>query len=133
MATQCDYKPGRLHISTAMSPYNKVAENTLLFSNLVVDFSQTPLLARTLPLKPGAQFSFSSLNPQLNSLVPLTIHVVGDEVLQGVSCYKVEGNDFEGQSNYWIEKGGLHRVMRIEQPGRTAELILTPQSLPAGK
>jgi hypothetical protein len=91
----------------------------------MVDFSQTPLLARTLPLKPGAEFKFTSLNPQSNSLVPLTIHVIGGETIQDVPCYEVEGTDFEGQSTYWIEQGGHHRVMRIEQPGRITELSPT--------
>ena len=125
MTTDCSYGPDRLHIATLMSPYNKIMENTLSCSNLVVDFSQTPLLARTLPLKPGAEFKFTSLNPQSNSLVPLTIRVVATETIQNTECHKVEGTDFEGKATYWIEKAGHHRVMRIEQPdtGRVTELI----------
>jgi hypothetical protein len=126
MTTDCSYSPTGLHVATLMAPYNRVVENTLPFSNLVVDFSQTPLLPRTLPLKPGAEFKFTSLNPQSNSLVPLTIHVIGEETIQGAPCYKVEGTYFEGQSMYWIEQGGHHRVMRIEQPGRITELSPTP-------
>jgi hypothetical protein len=125
MTTDCSYGPDRLHIATLMSPYNKVMENTLSCSNLVVDFSQTPLLARTLPLKSGAEFKFTSLNPQSNSLVPLTIRVVATETIQNTECYKVEGTDFEGKATYWIEKAAHHRVMHIEQPetGRVTELI----------
>jgi hypothetical protein len=108
-----------------MTPVNRVMENTLSSSNLVVDFSQTPLLARTLLLKSGAEFEFTSLNPQNNSLVPLRLQVVGEATVQGVACYRVEGSDFEGQATYWIEKAGHHRVIRIEQPatGRITELM----------
>lgn len=125
MTTDCSYGPGQLHIATLASPCNKVMESTPSCSNLVVDFSQTPLLARTLPLKPGAKFKFTSLNPQSNSLMPLTIRVVTTETIQNTECYKVEGTDFEGKASYWIEKAGHHRVMRIEQPetGRVTELI----------
>jgi hypothetical protein len=126
MTTDCAYEQARLHISTSMTPYNRVVENTLSFSNLVVDFSQTPLLPRTLPLKPGAEFKFASLNPQSNSLVPLTIRVMGEEITHGVACYKAEGSDFEGKSAYWIEKNAPHRIMRIEQPGRATELVVSP-------
>lgn len=125
MTTDCSYGPQQLRIATLMSPYNKVMENTLSCSNLVVDFSQTPLLARMLPLKLGAEFKFTSLNPLSNSLVPLTIRVVATETIQNTECYKVEGTDFEGKATYWIEKTGHHRIMRIEQPetGRVTELI----------
>ena len=126
MTSDCSYSPASLHIATLMAPYNHMVENTLPFTNLVVDFSQTPLLARALPLKPGAEFKFSSLNPQSNSLVPLTVRVSGEETLRGLACYKVAGSDFEGQSTYWIEQGGSHRVLRIEQPGRVTELMLAP-------
>jgi hypothetical protein len=126
MTSECSYQPGGLHIATSMAPYNRIVDNTLSFSNLVVDFSQTPLLPRILPLKLNAEFKFDSLSPHSNSLVPLTIRVLGEENICGIACYKVEGHDFEGQSNYWIEKGGLHRVMRIEQPERITELILRP-------
>jgi hypothetical protein len=133
MTTDCSYRPNGLRIATVIGPYNRVADNTLSFSNLVVDFSQTPLLPRTLPLKLNAEFKFDSLNPQSNSLVPLTIRVLGEEKLHGIECYKVEGNDFEGQSTCWIEKGGSHRVMRIEQPERITELILTPLGVSVSK
>ena len=126
MQSDCAYSPGKLRIATVMAPYSRVMDNTLSFSNLVVDFSQAPLLARTLPLKPGAQFKFDSLNPQNNSLVPLTLRVVGEETLQKVACYKVEGTDYEGSATYWVEKADHHRVLRIEQPatGRVTELML---------
>jgi hypothetical protein len=125
MTSDCSYQRDSLHIATLIAPFDHVMENTLTCSNLVVDFSQTPLLARTLPLRPGAEFEFTSLNPQNNSLVPLKIKVVGEEAVQKIDCYKVEGSDFEGPATYWVEKAGHHRVMRIEQPaaGRVTELI----------
>jgi len=126
MTTECSYQRDSLHIATVMSPYDRVMENTLTSSNLVVDFSQTPLLARTLPLKLGAAFEFPSLNPQNNSLVPLKLRVVGEETIQKIACYKIEGSDFEGPVTYWIEKAGHHRIIRIEQAdtGRITELML---------
>ena len=133
MTTDCAYKPDRLHIATSMAPFNQVIENTLSLSNLVVDFSQTPLLPRTLPLKPGLEFTFTSLNPQSNALVPLTLRVLGEDIIQGIPCYKIEESDFEGQSTSWIEKVGQHRVMRIEQPGRVTELILPSQGVTTPK
>jgi hypothetical protein len=128
MTTECAYNPGSLHIATLMIPYNQVVENTLASPNLVIDFSQGPLLPRTLTLKPDAEFSFTSLNPQTNALVPLTIHVVGEETLNGVACFKADESNFEGHSTYWIEKTGTRRIMRIEQPGRVTELVLSPQA-----
>lgn len=126
MTTDCFYKEDALDIATVMAPFDRVMENTLSSSNRVVDFSQVPLLARTLPLEPGAKFEFTSLNPQNNSLVPLKIHVVGEEMMKKIACYKIEGSDFEGQATYWIEKAGHHRVIRIEQTntGRITELML---------
>jgi hypothetical protein len=125
MTTDCSYQGHALHITTVMAPFDRVMENTLSNSNLVLDFSQAPLLARTLPLKPGAEFEFTSLNPQNNSLVPLKLHVVGEDTIQRIDCYKIEGSDFEGAATYWIEKAGHHRVMRIVQPatGRITELM----------
>ncbi len=51
MTTDCSYKADALQITTEMVPFDRVMENTLSSSNLVVDFSQTPLLARALSLK----------------------------------------------------------------------------------
>jgi len=133
MTSECSYSSNGLHIATLMAPYSRVVANSLSCSNLVVDFSQTPLLPRILPLKLNAEFKFDSLNPHSNSLVPLTIRVLGEENLHGIACYKVEGHDFEGLSSYWIEKGGLHRIMRIEQPERITELIQTPMVASAAK
>ena len=135
MTTETGYTPSQLHIATLMAPYNRVSENTISLSNLVVDFSQVPLLSRTLLLKRGAEFKFASLSPQSNSVVPLTIHVIAEEAMLGLNCYKVAASDFEGQSTYWIEKSGHHRVVRIEQPatGRVTELILSPESTLAAK
>jgi hypothetical protein len=126
MTTDCTYKPGQLHIATLMIPCNRTVEDTLPLSKLVVDFSQIPLLPRTLPLKPGAEFKFDSLNPQSNALVPLTYRVIKEEMIHGAMCCKVEASDFEGQSTLWIEKSKPHRAMRIEQQGRVTELIPTP-------
>ncbi len=125
ITTECSYQRDALHIATVIAPFDRVMENTLSNSNLVVDFSQTPLLARTLPLQPGAAFEFMSLNPQNNSLVPLKLRVVGEDTVQKIACYKVEGSDFEGEATYWIEKTGHHRAIRIEQPatGRITELM----------
>jgi len=50
MTTETGYTPSQLHIATLMAPYNRVSENTISLSNLVVDFSQVPLLSRTLLL-----------------------------------------------------------------------------------
>ncbi len=125
MTSDCSYNPTGLHIATLLNPSDRVMENALSSSDLVVDFSQTPLLARTLPLKPEAHFEFTSLNPQNNSLMPMTIRVVGEETIQNIACYKVEMNDYEGQAINWIEKDGHHRVIRVEQPttGRITELM----------
>jgi|WetSurMetagenome_2_1015567.scaffolds.fasta_scaffold24040_2 hypothetical protein len=125
MDTKCFYEHGTLRITTAMMPYNRVVTDTLRSAEQVVDFSQVPFLVRTLPLEKGAQYSFTSLNPQTNALVPLTLKVTGEGTSQKVDCYKVELNDFEGTSIYWVEKGAQHRVMLVEQPDshRTTELL----------
>jgi hypothetical protein len=125
MDTKCSYESDHLTISTVMLPYNQTMANSPSFSKPVIDFSQIPLLARTLPLEKGSQYTFTSLNPQNNTLMPLTVKVIGEGSTQDVDCFKVEVNDFEGQSLYWIEKGSRHRVMRVEQPGshRTTELL----------
>jgi hypothetical protein len=126
MTTECSYTSNALHVATLMSPQNKLMENRIANSEFVVDFSQAPLMARVLPLKVGAEFTFSSLNPQNNTLVPLKIRVVGQETLQNIKCFKVASTGFEGDANYWVEQDGHHRVMRIEQTGsgRVSELIL---------
>ena len=125
METKCSYESDRVTISTTMLPYNQTMANTPSFSKPVTDFSQVPILARTLRLGKGLEYSSSSMNPQTNTLTPLTAKVIGEESIGKVDCYKVELNDFEGQSIYWIEKGSHRRVMRVEQPQahRTTELI----------
>lgn len=125
METKCFYESNKLRIITVMMPYNRKIMDTLNYAKTVVDFSQVPFLIRTLHLEKGAQFTFTSLNPQTNALVPLTIKVVGEEYIQKVDCYKVEMNDFEGKSIDWVEKGARHRVMLVEQPEshRTTELL----------
>jgi len=126
MTTECSYASNALHIATLMSPQKKLMENRIANSDFVVDFSQAPLMARVLPLKLGAEFTFTSLNPRNNTLVPLKIRVVGQETLQDIKCFKVASAGFEGDANYWVEQDGHHRVMRIEQAGsgRVNELIL---------
>jgi hypothetical protein len=125
MDTKCIYESDRLSITTVMMPYNQTTTNSPSFSKPVIDFSQVPLLARTLSLEKGSAYTFTSLNPQTNTLIPLTVKVTGEGSAQEVDCYKVEVNDFEGLSIYWVEKGSRHRVIRVEQPGshRTTELL----------
>ncbi len=128
MDTRCSYDPDKVHISTTMLPYNQTMTNAPSFSTPIVDFSQVAILARTLQLKKGQEYTFSSLNPQTNTLTPLSLKVVGEGLAGGNDCYKIEQNDFEGQSIYWIEKGARRRVLRIEQPQahRVTELIEQP-------
>ena len=78
MDTKCTYESDRLTITTAMLPYNQTMTNSLSFSKPVIDFSQAPLLTRTLPLEKGAEYTFTSLNPQNNTLTPLTVKVTGE-------------------------------------------------------
>jgi hypothetical protein len=126
LTTTCDYSPDKLHITTTVGPYQQVTENTLSLTGLVIDFSQTPLLARCLPYGPDASFQFDSVNPQTNTLVPLTFKVIGEDTVLNIACYKVASHDFEGDSVLWVEKSGTHRVLRIEQPktGRVTELTM---------
>ncbi len=125
MDTKCLYENDRLTVTTAMLPYNQATTSSPSFSKPVIDFSQVPLLARTLSLENGAEYNFTSLNPQTNTLVPLTVKVTGEGAVQQIECYKVEVNDFEGLSLYWIEKGARRRVIQVEQPAsrRTTELL----------
>ena len=125
MDTKCFYEGDKLRITTAMMPYNRVVTDTLHSAELIVDFSQIPFLVRMLQLEKGAQYSFISINPQTNALVPLTLKVTGEGKTQQVDCIKVELNDFEGKSIYWVEKSARHRVMMVEQPDshRTTELL----------
>jgi len=125
MDTKCIYESEQLRITTTMMPYNRVVSDTLHSAKPVVDFSQIPFLVRMLQLEKGAQYSFVSLNPQTNALVPLTLKVTGEGKTQQVDCYQVELNDFEGKSIYWVEKAAHHRVMLVEQPDshRTTELL----------
>ncbi len=125
METECSYEKEKLHISTVMKPYNRTMSNDPSFTSMVVDFSQLPLVARTLSLKVGAEYSFQSLNPQTNAIVPFTLKVLSEEKIKNSECYKVESNDFEGKSFFWIEKSSSRRIVRIEQPetNRITELI----------
>ncbi len=125
METKCFYESDKLRITTVMIPYNRVIIDTISSTKPVVDFSQVPILIRMLHLEKGTQFIFTSLNPQTNTLIPLTLKVIGEGYKQQVDCFKVEMNDFEGKSIYWVEKGALRRVMLVEQPEshRTTELL----------
>jgi hypothetical protein len=126
MDTEATYGGGKVKISTAIKPFNRTVSAEVAYSSQVVDFAQIPFLLRMLPLQKDAQFEFSSLNPRSNKLVPFRAKVTGEGPALGVDSYRVECEDFEGQSIYWIEKAGHHRVLRIEQPAqhRTTELIL---------
>jgi hypothetical protein len=116
MNTTCLYESSRVCVATDMLPYKKRTSDTLEFTKQVFDFSQAPLLARTLHLEEGGRYAFISLNPRTNKLVPLTIQVIGKKRFRKIECFKVEMNDFEGKSVYWIEKDSRHRVLKIEQP-----------------
>lgn len=125
MDTKCSYASHNLSISTLMSPYNQTMAQNLAFDQLVIDFSQVPILVRTLQLAKDRQYTFTSLDPKTNTLVPLTLKVTGEGTAQEVNCYIVEINDFEGKAIYWVEKDAQHRVIRVEQPEnhRTIELL----------
>jgi hypothetical protein len=123
--TSCQYTGDKIHLSSVIKPYNQ----TVLFDSAaagpIVDFSQVPLLGRIISLKPGTRRSFVSINPQSNALVTMTTEVVGTAVVDSIECAKVDMNNFEGLSTYWIEKASPHRAIRIEQPGthRVTELL----------
>lgn len=125
METECSYGKEKLHIATLMKPYNRTMETDLPADGPVMDFSQTPVMSRMLALKNGASWSFPSVNPQTNTIVPFTLKVVGEEKMNGIDCYKVEEESFEGRSVAWVEKSGNRRILRIEQPeaGRTSVLV----------
>jgi hypothetical protein len=125
METECSYQTDELHISTLMKPYDRTMKKDLPFTSQVVDFSQLPLFVRTLILKNGGNYSFTSLDPQTNALVPFSVNVLREETLNGVECFKVEDTSFEGRSVMWVERSGAHRVLKIEQPeaGRVSVLI----------
>ncbi len=126
MDTRCNYEKQRLHISTLMKPYNRVMKNDPDFIGRVFDFSQSPIVARTLDFSVQHAYTFQMLNPQTNLIIPFTMKLIGEEIVKGIDCYKVESNDFEGRSIIWVEKGSSSRVIRIEQPEteRVSELIL---------
>lgn len=125
MDTNCSYHDHQINIETTMKPYNKILKNSITYEKHVIDFSQTPFLERTIPLKVGGKYSFNSLNPRTNKLVPLSIVVLAEESIQNIACYKIELTTFEGKSIHWIEKAAPHRIIRIEQPeeNRVSTLI----------
>ncbi len=125
MDTKCSYTSNNLIISTLMSPYNKTMAQNFEIDQRIIDFSQVPILVRTLTLAKDSEYTFTSLDPKTNTLVPLSIKVNGEGQAQNVNCYIVEVNDFEGKSIYWVEKDIQHRVIRVEQTEsqRVVELI----------
>ena len=125
MDTECSFTSNNLIISTLMSPYNKTMSQNIKIDQRIIDFSQVPILVRTLTLVKDIQYTFASLDPTTNTLVPLSVKVIDEGMAQDLNCYIVEVNDFEGKSIYWVEKDILRRVVRIEQPEsqRTVELI----------
>lgn len=125
MDTKCSYRNNNLTISTLMSPYNTTMSQNFEINQRIIDFSQVPILVRTLTLAKGREYTFTSLDPTTNTLVPLSLKVNDEDKIQGVNCYIVEVNDFEGKAIYWVEKDNEHRVLRVEQPEsqRTVELI----------
>ncbi len=125
MNTRCEYEKDSVHIVTDMEPYHQRLEKTLMAGLHFIDFSQIPFVPIMLRLAKGAEFSFSSINPRTNSEVACELKVVGEEKVDGINCFKLETKDFEGESLYWIEQGGTHRILRIDQPTvlRTSHLM----------
>ncbi|MGO9482503.1 MAG: hypothetical protein ACLP05_12085 [Candidatus Kryptoniota bacterium] len=125
MDTKCSYGADSLRITTVMLPYNQTAAQTLAFKKPVIDFSQVAMVVRTLRLDTNSQYAFTSVNPRTNTIGSLTFKVIGEGHAADVDCYKVEMNDFEGQSIDWVEKNSPHRVVLVQQPASdvTSELI----------
>ncbi len=125
MDTECSYTSNNLIISTLMSPYNTTMSENISIDQRIIDFSQVPILVRTLTLLKDFEYTFDSLDPQSNTIVPLSVNVIGEGKAQDLNCYIVEVIDFEGRAKYWVEKGIQHRVVRVEQPEfqRMVELI----------
>jgi hypothetical protein len=124
--TKCNYNDNNLSIETIMKPYGKVMKDDISFNGIVIDFSQIAIIVRTLSYSPGKEYIFNSLNPQKNKLTPMSIKFIGEELINNISCNKIENKDFEGLSIYWIEKESPFRVIKIEQPkeNQITELIL---------
>ena len=118
MDTKTFYDGSGVRITTVMMPYNQAKTDRLTSNKPIVDFSQLPILPRVLNAANGDEHTFTSLDPRTNALTPLTIKAIGEGTVQGIECSKMEMNDFEGKSIYWIERGGRHRVILIEQPER---------------
>ena len=116
MATSCEYGRNSATISTRMFPYNRTLANTLNSPDPLLDYAESPLLVRAIPLDSGSIATFPTISPRTNTLASMTLSVIGDGAIGTVQCVRVEVADFEGKSIYWIEKGDRRRVMRIEQP-----------------
>ena len=125
MKTRCSYAGGKMRIATEMIPYGKTAADSCDITSPIVDFSQVPMVPRALPLEKGRVFTFASLNPTTNALVPLTVTCIGPDSALGIKCTKISMKTFEGISVCWVETASPHRVIRIEQPEshRVTELM----------
>ena len=124
--TKCDYNGNNLLIETMMKPYGKVSKENIESNNPIIDFSQIAILIRMLNYANDIEYTFNSLDPQKNKLIPLSIQYLGEESINEIVCNKIEKNDFEGLSIYWVEKESPFRVIRIEQPKekQVTQLIL---------
>jgi len=126
IATDTQYDGKKVHVVTVMKPTNQTMQADVAYSAQIVDFAQMPFLLRMLPLQKDAQFEFASLNPRSNAMGSLKAKVTGEGQVLNVDSYRVQCDDFEGATIYWVEKAAHHRILRIEQPAqhRTLELIL---------
>ena len=124
--TDARYDGGKVQVTTVMQPGSRTIKGEVPYKDVLVDFAQAPFLLRMLPLHADAAFEFTSLNPRNNTLTPWHAKVTGEAKVLDLDSYKVECDDFEGHTVYWIEKSGNHRIVRIEQGGQqhgTLELI----------
>jgi hypothetical protein len=126
MSTEIRYAESKLKVSTVMNPMNQTIAAEVPESGQIIDLAQTPFLLRMLPLSAGALFEVTSLNPRTNKITPFHVSVTGEETALKGDSYRVDCNDFEGESVYWIEKAAPHRILRIEQPTqhRTLDLVM---------
>lgn len=124
--TDTQYDGKKVHVVTVMKPTNQTMKADVAYSTPIVDFAQIPFLLRMLPLQKDAQFEFASLNPRSNAMASFKAKVTGEGPVLNIDSYRVQCDDFEGQTVYWVEKAAHHRILRIEQPAqhRTLELIL---------
>lgn len=115
MDTQIRYDKSSVNVTTLMEPMNQTIHADVPYSGQIIDSAQIPFLLRTLPLHIGAQFEFTSLNPRNNTLEVFRSTVAGEEIVHNIDSYLVRCHDFEGDTNYWLEKALPHRILRMEQ------------------